>query len=87
MCYVYVTWTCSPLMFMLGGRSKVLEGCSKKRSVIKSMDSHGHQQVPSITVTLKMLFSIASSMFMNNLSAYWGLCVCVCVCGYTTWWI
>ena len=80
MCYVYVTWTCSSLMFMLGGRAMLMtQGCLKKRSVIESMDSHGLQQVPSITVTLKMLFSIASNIFMNNLSAYW-LVVCVCVC-------
>ena len=66
-------------MFMLGGKAMPMtQGCSKKRSVIKSMDSHGHQQVPSITVTIKMLFSIASSMFMNNLSAYW-LVMCVCM--------
>ena len=52
--------------------------CLKKQSVTKNMDSHGHQQVLSITVTLKMLFSIASSMFMNNLSAYW-LVMCVCL--------
>ena len=52
--------------------------CSKKQSVTESMDSHGHQQVLSITVTLKMLFSIASSMFMNNLNAYW-LVMCVCM--------
>ena len=67
-------------MFMLGGKAMPMtQGCSKKRSVIESMDFHGHQQVPSITVTLKMLFSIASSMSMNNLSAYW-LVVCMCVC-------
>ena len=69
-------------MFMLGGRAMPMtQRCSKKRSMIESMDSHGYQQVPSITVTLKMLFSIVSSMFMNNLSAYWlVVCVCVCVC-------
>ena len=40
---------------------------------------HGHQQVLSITVTLTkvILSSIVSSMFMNNLIAYW-LVVCVC---------
>ena len=46
-----------------------------------SMDSHGHQQVLSITVTLTkvILSAIVSSMFINNLTVYW-LVVCVCVC-------
>ena len=82
MCCVCLTWTCSSLMSMLGGRAAPMtQGCSKKRSVTKSIDSHGHQQVLSITVTLRMIFFIVSSMFMNNLSAYWVVvCVCVCVC-------
>ena len=67
-------------MYMLGGRVvRMIQGFSRKRSVTGTMNSHGHQQVLSITVTLTkvILFAIVSSMFMNNLTAYW-LVVCVC---------
>ena len=65
-------------MSMMDGKAvPMTQGCSKKRSLTESMDSQGHQKVISTTVTLRMLFSIVSSMFVNNSSVYW-LVLCVC---------
>ncbi|XP_050257153.1 uncharacterized protein LOC126702493 [Quercus robur] len=42
---VCVTWTCSSHLSMVGGRAvRMTQGFLRKRSVIGSMDSHGHQQ-------------------------------------------
>ena len=64
---------------MVGGKAmQMTQGFLRKRSVNRSMDSHGHQQVLYITVTLtKVILSSTSKQYVYEQLNY----------VLTTWWI